>query len=433
MPPMIKAIPCYTYFVVTYLGILASACIGWLCTLFLLLVHKLETTLRTVHAAVLQSSESKGQPQEDIEVWLRNQKSIINFSFADASKPHDTLPIRAEANENIAIAFGLINSLTTTSPSIHKSFLKTASSIINRPDRDWTALFETATSTLKTELNHVPGQSLPLAEVTRITCLTVVLVDNFNIPSPISRQSLVIITEEINNQWLKAKSSTPHSRPAASSLLNGHLSSLNLTLRSSTHVLPPEEILSIIIPQYETLWRVVLVTYLLAFHLYPSPTLPARISSVPGCLGSNSDAEKEALKLAKEGLRLTPSNKRIYRHSPTVSDHRKAKLNADLELLHRHPSIWGPSALEFNPSRFDSLTPLQTEAYLPYSLRPHRCPAFGGFGDRMVTCLVAAMGRVLGTSGAGRVSNTNDKEGQKRQVIKTARDKLEGWRYTLCK
>ncbi|KAK4178716.1 putative cytochrome P450 [Triangularia setosa] len=367
-----------------------------------------------------------GSACEDIEGWLSEQKSVINFSFAGVSKSSDTLPLRAAANENLAIAFNITNSLTTISPSTHKFFLKTASSIINRSDRDWTVLFETARSTLIAELIRDTSQPLHLAEVTRITCLIVVLVDNFHVPSPASlpRESLVIITDQINDQWLKAKLST---KPVPSPLLSHHLSILQLALRSSDRVLKPEEILGTIMPQYETLWRVVLVTYLLAFHLYSSPTLQDRISSVPECLGTNFDEEKEALKLAKEGLRLTPSNKRIYRHTPAPNSQ---KVKADLELMHRHPSIWGWSALKFNPSRFDNLTKLQTEAYLPYSIRPHRCPASGGFGDRMVTCLVVAMGRVLDTA-TGKVDNVGYPcNAERKGVIGTARDELEGWRYT---
>ncbi|KAK0670036.1 hypothetical protein QBC41DRAFT_222623 [Cercophora samala] len=368
---------------------------------------------------------------EDINVWLNNQKATINFSFAGALKPCDTLPLRAAANENIALAFNITNSLTTTSPSTHREFLKIASSIINRSDRDWTALFETATSTLTAELTRHPSQPLHLAEATRITCLKVVLMDNFYIADPsknLPRDSLVMITEQINKQWLKAKTSAE--KPTSSPLLTRHLNVLGLKHRSLNTFPKPEEVLSIIMPQYETLWRVVMATYLLAFHLYPSPTLAARLSPVPGCLGTKSPEENEALKLAKEGLRLTPSNKRIYRHTPSPSSQ---TIKADLELMHRHPYIWGPSALEFNPYRFDNLTPLQREAYLPYSLRPHRCPAFGGFGDRMVTCLVVAMGRVLDTTtAAGKVFDKDWVDGKaetEREWVDTGRDGLEGWRY----
>ncbi|KAK4667029.1 hypothetical protein QC763_305520 [Podospora pseudopauciseta] len=402
-----------------FVAILGITCV-FLCKLILWLFHVAVDFGQPAWLQWLQRPE-----KQDVNTWLNGQKSIINFSFAGVSKPQDTLHLRAAANENIALAFNITNSLTTASTSIHKNFLKMASSIINRPGRDWIKLFEKATSTLTAELPRDTSQPLHLAEATRITCLKVVLIDNFQISSDsLPRDSLVIITDEINNQWLKAKSSSK--KPVISSLLIHHLTALQRRdprcLCWPFDQLKPEEILSMIMPQYETLWRVVMVTYILAFHLYPSPTLPSRISSVPECLGTNSLKEREALKLAKEGLRLTPSNKRIYRHTPSSS----FKIKADLELMHRHPSIWGPTALEFSPSRFDNLSPLQTEAYLPYSLRPHRCPAFGGFGDRMVTCLVVAMGRVLNTK-AGKVFNT---EPTKRAgVVDTGRDGLEGWRY----
>ncbi|KAK4204777.1 putative cytochrome P450 [Triangularia verruculosa] len=384
------------------------------------------TDTPTWHAWIQEVSE------EEIKVWLREQKSIIDFSFAGVKKPKDTLPLRAAANARIASAFGLTNSLTTSTPSVHRLFFRKVALHINRPDRSWKALFQIATATLTAELRRDTGWPLRIAEAARITSLSVVLYDNFDIAEPIPRDILRKITDEINDQWIVTKYSD--SPPQSPRMLNLHLADCNLSHRFTNRTItdPDEsgEILSIIMPQYETLWRVVLATYLLAFHIYPSPTLAARISSVPACLGSNSGEEKEALKLAKEGLRLTPSNKRIYRHTPGPLP---TQIKADLELMHRHPSIWGPTALEFNPSRFDNLTPLQQEAYLPFSSRPHRCPAFSGFGDRMVTCLVVAMGRVLDTAPEkGRIHPINEQSDGPQQLpktIDTGREGMESWLY----
>ena len=66
-----------------------------------------------------------------------------------------------------------------------------------------------------------------------------------------------------------------------------------------------------------------------------------------------------------------------------------------MEQCHRNPVIWGADALDFRPERFDCLTKLQKEAYFPYSFGRHRCPAYRGFGNRMITMLVVAMGRVF--------------------------------------
>lgn len=42
----------------------------------------------------------------------------------------------------------------------------------------------------------------------------------------------------------------------------------------------------------------------------------------------------------------------------------------------------------------DALTPAQREAYVPFSVKPHKCPAAGGaFGERMVVVLVVVLGR----------------------------------------
>ena len=116
---------------------------------------------------------------------------------------------------------------------------------------------------------------------------------------------------------------------------------------------------------------------------------------------------------------------------------------ADLELSHRHPSIWGPDdPLRFRPSRFDpsELTPLQRKlSYFPYSLRPHRCPAVSGFGDRMITALVVCLGRELGPSvgrvrfggvqvGAGSLGNGSSELDLDESIpLPTGRDEVQGW------
>ncbi|KAH6640645.1 PhoD-like phosphatase-domain-containing protein [Chaetomium tenue] len=367
--------------------------------------------------------------------WVRGQLDVANFHYAPDLEGdlQERLRLRATENRRLKVAFGIENSLTTTSPSVHSAFLKTASGVLNRRGRNWEELYGIAKAFLKAEVeaHEAAGErSLRLAESVRCMVLAVVLFDSFGMDATtIPRSDLVTITTEINKQWLRSKSHPTDVTP--SELLNSTIASLNITSRSpgAEHTaLSPVEVLGLLMPQYETLWRVVLLTFVTAYHHQPAADADAaqRTATVPSCLGDPS-LEREALKLAKEGLRLYPSNKHLYRTAlpttdtpstststttpitptplPTSPTSPITAVSASLTTLHRHPLIWGPNPTTFRPSRFDTtaLTPAQRQAYVPFSVKPHRCPAAGGFGERMVVVLVVALGRGWGrNNGDGR-------------------------------
>lgn len=102
-------------------------------------------------------------------------------------------------------------------------------------------------------------------------------------------------------------------------------------------------------------------------------------------------------------------------------------MNANVEVCQRDARIWGADALDFRPERFDSLSELQSQAYFPYSLRPHRCPAYSGFGNRMVTMLVVVMGRVFPPPSWTVRFNNEDLDRDPAKALPTGRDDMEGW------
>ncbi|KAK3304181.1 uncharacterized protein B0T15DRAFT_400694 [Chaetomium strumarium] len=413
---------------------------------------------------------ARRQQRVGVEQWTKEQRNIASFGYAGETTPQQRLRLRARENRRLRAAFGITNSLTTESLHEHKAFLTTATRLVNNKSRNWETLYGVAERFLQAELRTATtasadknGQrSLRLAESVRCMVLAVVLFDNFGIdPATIPRDALVTITEEINTQWLRSKCAPDV--VLRSGLLNATIDSLHLTSPSPPPFHPPPEhptateVLSLLMPQYETLWRVVLLTFATAYHHQPGARQDAeqRTAAVPSCLGGGGDRtrEKEALKLAKEGLRLYPSNKHLYRSPallaprsllprllPRFNNHRPP-LAADISALHRHPGIWGndhnndsddDAAHLFRPSRFDDdkLTPAQREAYIPFSVGKHKCPAgaASGFGERMVTLLVVALGRRLGPS-VGRVQFGGRKEKEKGKGLPTGRDEMEGWRF----
>ncbi|KAK4118691.1 hypothetical protein N657DRAFT_637816 [Parathielavia appendiculata] len=354
-----------------------------------------------------------------IQGWVQEQRRVASFQYAESLGIDERLHLRAVENRRLKAAFGIDNSLTTPLRSTHRQFLHASNAVLNGKYRSWEKLYRIAETFLDMEVST--QDSLPLAETVRCMVLAVVLFDSFDVdPISVPRSTLVTITNEINKQWMLSKCHPDDLAPSA--LLNSTIASLNirrqLILSYSPHFTSrPESVLSLLMPQYETLWRVVLLTFATAFHHQPDayPDVFQRTADVPSCLGDPS-REKEALKLAKEGLRLYPSNKRLYRASLTSSSNNNNNNNnnnnsssssnfppvpvaADISALHRHPSIWGADALAFRPGRFDDgqMTDLQREAYIPFSVKPHKCPAASNaFGERMVVVLVSALGRVLG-------------------------------------
>ncbi|KAK4033918.1 hypothetical protein C8A01DRAFT_39614 [Parachaetomium inaequale] len=370
-----------------------------------------------------------------LQEWVREQRNVAGFRFAGRLGLLERLRLRATENGRLRAAFKIDNSLTTASLSVHKDFLQKASWLLRRENRSWDELYSMAQAFLKAEVETAvkKGQhNLRLAESVRCMVLAVVLFDSFGVnPASIPRADLVTITNEINKQWLRSKRQPTDA--TSSQLLNSAIASLNITspFPGADHaVLSPAEILGLLMPQYETLWRVVLLTFLTAYHHQPDahPDAAQRAADVPACLG-DPNREKEALKLAKEGLRLYPSNKHLYRSSlnPTPPN-TPPVVAADISALHRHPYIWGGDALAFRPSRFDKgvMTDLQREAYIPFSVAPHKCPAAGNaFGERMVAVLVVALGRGWGPE-RGRVVFGGGGGGGGEE-LPTGRDEMEEW------
>ncbi|KAL1839808.1 hypothetical protein VTJ49DRAFT_1087 [Mycothermus thermophilus] len=420
-------------------------------------------------------------PPKDLEKWIKTQLDIANFKYAGTTTIEERLLLRAAENRRLCAAFGIDNSLTTESLATHKRFLNAVSRILNRTDRRWTDLYHLAERLINARLSTDRQREclrrtndncrVRLPELARCVVLAVVLHDSFGLDAArIPWDYLMVITREINEQWLRSKRA-PH-KVVKSELLNatirrlGVIRGVAVTSSSSglghdggddnrEKILSPEEALGLLMPQYETLWRVVLLTFVTAFHYQPEAYRDAkrRMADVPGCLG-DPQREGEALKLAKEGLRLYPSNKHLYRSSTAILPTSEAAqspvtaektpyspeptrtLSADISTLHRHPSIWGADALAFRPSRFDdaALTPLQRAAYVPFSLGKHQCPAKrGAFGERMIVTLVAALGRCL-DSDRGHVDfgrQVPDMFWRPGEGLPTGRDEMEEWVYVV--
>ncbi|KAI1325727.1 cytochrome P450 [Xylariaceae sp. FL0255] len=359
---------------------------------------------------------------------------IANFSRMKPRGLGERLRLRSIPNTRLIRAFdGINNSFTTLETHTHQIFLKRAHDIvrIHKTD-DWVELGHITEITIEMAVNEFRAERpyLPMAPLTRIVSFAVMLKVLFNItPCSIEISDVQNATEAINRLWVQSKDKHTVPSPFDKTLLNNALARLipeQLTLdKNDNHPL------NLLIPGYETLGRVVLLTFMAtAYRQRDSETremVQDAVEKVPQCFGDASDnaAETQARMIAKEGLRLYPPTKRIHRSVSVSNNDERKVLAADIEACHRDREIWGPDAHEFRPARFRGwpagpslatatekklchigsaeLSPAELKhlAYMPFSIGKHQCPAINGFGERMITLLVVKLIKRFGTKETG--------------------------------
>jgi cytochrome P450 len=138
--------------------------------------------------------------------------------------------------------------------------------------------------------------------------------------------------------------------------------------------------LNIIVPGWETMWRVVFYSLL---ELLRHPKLLEELRSE---LNDHLKSYRKCLLLQcilKETLRLYPPTKNIYRTNLKTSQ----DIRINVQQIHRDKNVWGFNALDFCPDRFkEKLTVEQEKCYLPFSIS---CPARHGFAYGFAGAIVA--------------------------------------------
>jgi hypothetical protein len=138
--------------------------------------------------------------------------------------------------------------------------------------------------------------------------------------------------------------------------------------------------LNIIVPGWETMWRVVFYSLL---ELLRHPEL---LNELRAELNTHSKSYRKCDLLQwilKETLRLYPPTKNIYRTDIKTGHN----ICIDVQSIHHNQNVWGCDALVFRPDRFkEELTAEQKNHYLPFSIS---CPARHGFAYTFAGAIVA--------------------------------------------
>lgn len=227
-------------------------------------------------------------------------------------------------------------------------------------------------------------------------------------------ENLLSLAQSINRVWISSKlKSAENDTPRFKDDAVLQTSLVNIF---GNHDLPEDNPLNLILPSFETMWRVVLRALLeirfatgkevpawrdtmTAFSESPTksqfdagPAYPSR--NEPGiadtrCVRGSPSAKQIVL----ESLRLyvpTRHIHRAYQWDQSMGACHEIE-SADIEGCHMRSDIWGSDAERFNPKRWSALTPAQGDAFMPFGCSPFECPAKPIFGPRMIGVLVGAL------------------------------------------
>ncbi|TKX19394.1 oxidoreductase-like protein 27 [Elsinoe australis] len=307
------------------------------------------------------------------------------------------LESRAIPNQRLKHAFDIHNCFVTSHPDVCKRFKDVARLHVQLTHTQWAALRDESRSSLYRLLQDNTSAGDPLVPKTisslvakvQVLCLQAaihVFQDPMGIiDTAFSDDFFYDLSREINHQWIASKDGTFKSQWQWSnqSTLHGLVGHLMSTHKggSVTSLNTP---MNIILPAYETLWRVVLRCFLevgyragrqnctgdrvlLAFARQPSP----------GSLKdtTTTSAQISAAHVVKEALRLYPPTRRIYRRFDFGPGH-KVDAAADVEAAHRDQATWGADALEFRPSRWQRIpSSHERQHFMAFGSSPFVCVA----------------------------------------------------------
>ncbi|PYH66989.1 cytochrome P450 [Aspergillus vadensis CBS 113365] len=315
---------------------------------------------------------------------------------------------RALSNSRFKTAFCIRNAFTSSDKDFVTQHLKDIKVLINLTPLNWNHLSQSIQESARYWVDSPEG-TIHLASITQTLTLRLVLVGIFKLEPRIPPSADLFFADFarcINESWIITKGPDTLSFQDNEQLRD----CVTAFFPSSDQFQPDENPLNVILPGYETSWRVALRMFLeirraqnevwvdkmVSFALHPT--------KVQFQDDGGGGISVEAMVL--EALRLYPPTRRI-RRTFRFDDGRNGAVDetfaADIEACHLDKSIWGTDALEYKPSRFSTLTEEQKEAYMPFGISPFLCPAKPVFGPRMVGMVVGILFLALQEVGSWRL------------------------------
>jgi len=174
------------------------------------------------------------------------------------------LACRAIPNQRLVHSFGINNAFTTTDKERSREFKNEAIHKLNLTDDKWLYLAKKAQTIIKGLLDQcaVSDTEIPLMPYIQNLTLRIVLSIMFDVDAmAFCSAAIDIVTASINDLWKKSKLvSTPISADAFA-MQHRFRSALHDLLPGHDHDDPTSNPLNLILPAYDTLWRIVLLGF----------------------------------------------------------------------------------------------------------------------------------------------------------------------------
>ncbi|PWY78916.1 cytochrome P450 [Aspergillus eucalypticola CBS 122712] len=318
---------------------------------------------------------------------------------------------RALSNSRFKTAFCIRNAFTSSDEDFVTQHVKDIKMLINLTPLDWNHLSQSLQEPARYWVDSSEG-TIHLASITQTLTLRLVLVGIFKLEPRIPPSADLFFADFarcINESWILAKGPDILSFEDNEELWD----CVTAFFPSSDQFQRDENPLNVILPGYETSWRVALRMFLeirrssnevwvdkmVSFALHPTKVQ----------FQDDDDDDDDGISveaMVSEALRLYPPTRRI-RRTFRFKDGKNGAVDeifaADIEACHLDKSIWGTDALEYKPSRFATLTWEQKEAYMPFGISPFLCPAKPVFGPRMIGMVVGVLFLALQEGGSWRL------------------------------
>ncbi|TGO28251.1 hypothetical protein BPAE_0030g00370 [Botrytis paeoniae] len=328
--------------------------------------------------------------------------SIRNLSEATDILKSSSLPSRARPNQRLVRVFSISNAFTTTDQPFYRSFLTAANTLLKASNKSISTLPKVFLI-LNDEIAPSISENgiTPLSPLIQVFCFRFVLLKFF--PSEHTRPMqipIIRITQLINSLWISSKCScfTNSSQIPMQKSLHRELDSLSLSTNYEN-----ENPLNVLLPAYETLWRIVLRCFL-EISFRHSSDIADEWKDVLSRFLMNMTADQfrerigrcSAQDIVFEALRLYPPTKRIYRQD----EDNGSIFAVDVEYIQRTEEIWGKDGNEFRPERWSELeskgNKAYKEAWMPFGKVSFPCPA-SKLAPMMVGMLVGCLMDTFGS------------------------------------
>lgn len=340
------------------------------------------------------------------------------------------LDSRVKSNQNLRLTFGISNPFTNSDRSYHQDFRKLIVKSIDLNDEEWNKIKNITLKAVNDYSNLDKGGIVEIVPWIQQITLNVVLCGYLGMDVNVDKV-INIAPGIINDLWLKSKelncvkennekfnsimktksklknlfrsvaseaSETPNVIKKISEIARKHFPNAFCSEATDNSLADDlESPLNILIPAYETMWRVVLYSLL---EIKVRPSLKKDYDTKELNFKEIDEAVKTFLKkpnhstlkddssilwcIIQETLRLYPPTRHIHR-----VDEKHNVVTVAVEKIHRDPENWGEDATFFKPKRF--LSNEKNKAYIPFSYGKLKCVAADKFAPTLAAILISAI------------------------------------------